>query len=269
MSFTVLGGTGFVGSHVARYLTGLGHTVLVPDRSQSLVDACNGAHVIYAIGLTADFRERPFDTIQAHVSLAADLLRQANFKSFLYLSSTRVYARSSDTSEDRSLPVLPEDPSDLYNISKLAGEAICLASGRANVRIARLSNVVGPQAAATESFVGALCREGASGHIQLKTDLQSCKDYIWLEDVATLLVYISQAGRHKIYNVASGLQVSHAQWISAISAQTGCSFAVDHNAPMSSFPPITTTRIREEFDFHPQPVLQRISTILEHPPAAF
>jgi nucleoside-diphosphate-sugar epimerase len=269
LNFTILGGTGFVGSHVARYLTGLGHTALVPDRSQSLVDACSGAHVIYAIGLTADFRERPFDTIEAHVSVAADLLRQADFKSFLYLSSTRVYVRSSDTSEDRSLSVLPEDPSDLYNISKLAGEAVCLASGRTNVRIARLSNVVGPQTAATESFAGALCREGASGHIQLKTDLNSSKDYIWIDDVAALLLRISLAGRHKIYNVASGMQISHAQWISAISTQTGCSFSVDDNAPMSSFPPIATSRIREEFDFHPQPVLQRISTILEHSSATF
>lgn len=263
LKFTVLGGSGFIGSHMATYLRSLGHSVIVPTRSESLVHACNGRNVIYAIGLTADFRKRPYDTIEAHVSLVAELLKVAEFSSFLYLSSTRVYSRSVDTSEDGVLSVCPADLSDIYNISKLAGEAVCLASLRENVRVARLSNVVGPKAANTDSFIGALCREAKAGHIELETNPLSEKDYIWIDDASRLLGDIALDGKDKIYNVASGLQLSHMQWVSAMSVKLGCSFSMDENAPMSGFPLISTDRVRKEFDFTPKPVLEHISAILD------
>ena len=132
MRFTLLGAHGFVGRHLLTYLTSLGHEVIAPARDARLTDACDGTHEIYAIGLTADFRQRPFDTIEAHVSLAAELLRDCDFTSILYLSSTRVYAGSTNTDKSAALTVCPGNPSDLYNLSKLTGEAICNASGRAN-----------------------------------------------------------------------------------------------------------------------------------------
>ena len=235
---------------------------MVPERGQSLVEASRGAHVIYAIGVTSDFRSRPFDTIEAHVNLPSTILKETAFSSFLYLSSTRVYGANTDTSESANLSCCPLDNSDLYNISKLAGEAVCFASHADNVRIARLSNVVGPHVAETESFIGQLCRSALSGHIQLRTSLQSVKDYISLDDVSRLLCEIALRGSQKIYNVASGIQLSHGQWASAIASETGCTVAEDEDAPVSNFPPINVERIREEFDFYPKPPLENISQLL-------
>ncbi len=50
-------------------------------------------HAFYCIGLTADFRSRPFETIEAHCGLLKEVLSGSRFSSFVYLSSTRVYAR--------------------------------------------------------------------------------------------------------------------------------------------------------------------------------
>jgi len=77
---TVLGGQGFIGRHLTRYLRGLGYEVWVPDR-EALDDYLKMpettlGEVFYCIGLTADFRARPFDTVRAHVSLLADVLEQ-------------------------------------------------------------------------------------------------------------------------------------------------------------------------------------------------
>lgn len=171
--FTVFGGSGFIGRNLVRRLRNRGAEVRVPSRAAMPAAGEDLGHVIFAIGLTADFRTRPFDTIEAHVSLAAKLLRENGFSSFLYLSSTRVYAGSEDTREEARLSASPLDPSDLYNLSKLTGEAICLASGREKVRVARLSNVVGPGEAKSDTFLGALCREAGSGRIQLQTDRKS------------------------------------------------------------------------------------------------
>ena len=260
--FTVFGGSGFIGRNLVRRLRERGAEVRVPSRADMPAFGEDLGHVIYAIGLTADFRTRPFDTIEAHVSLAAKLLRENWFSSFLYLSSTRVYAGSEDTREEARLSASPLDPSDLYNLSKLTGEAICLASGREKVRIARLSNVVGPDEAKSDTFLGALCREAGSGHIQLQTALDSSKDYIWIDDAVDLLLRIAQEGRNSVYNVASGRQTSHAEWCAAIQSRTKCSVAVDEGAPTISFAPISVDRSKDEFAFAAAPVLERIAEIL-------
>ena len=92
MKAAVFGAQGFVGRHLTDYLRGAGWEVLALGRGDETWRGQALGHVFYCIGLTADFRTRPFDTLEAHVSLAAEILREAAFDSFLYCSSTRVYA---------------------------------------------------------------------------------------------------------------------------------------------------------------------------------
>lgn len=262
MKFTLLGAGGFVGQRLLAHLQALGYDVLAPARGAPLKEACQGAHVIYAIGLTADFRQRPFDTVEAHVSLVSRLLQECAPASFLYLSSTRVYAGSTETRETAPLTVSPSNPSDLYNLSKLAGEAICLSSGRENVRIARLSNVVGPATMTSDNFIGELCRAAKKGRIELQSNAASSKDYIWIDDAVTLLRQIAESGREAIYNVASGQQTSNADWTTRLAEFTGCSVDVIADAPTITFPPINIDRIRAEFSFRPESFLDKVPEML-------
>ena len=55
--------------------------------------------MIYAIGVTADFRTRPFETMEAHVSVLCEILRDARLDSLTYLSSTRLYGGAASTGE--------------------------------------------------------------------------------------------------------------------------------------------------------------------------
>lgn len=258
---TVLGGSGFIGQRLARHLEAEGCKVWVPERDDSTIFEKPLDHVFYCIGLTADFRSRPFDTVRAHVSLLSEILERAAFDSLLYLSSTRVYGRSENTSEESDLPVLPADPSDLYNISKLMGESLCLASGRNGVRIARLSNVVG-SAMGLENMVGHLFAEARAGKIRLKTHPASAKDYIFIDDAVCMLGRIGMGGCERIYNVASGEQMEHRQWVTALSDFTGCMVQVDENAPLQSFPVIDVKRMKREFGFKPTPISKVIQQLL-------
>ncbi|CCG07799.1 NAD-dependent epimerase/dehydratase family protein [Pararhodospirillum photometricum] len=254
MRFTILGATGLIGGHLVATLSAQGHSVAVPPRDADPATFEDPGHIIYAIGLTADFRQRPFDTVDAHVTRLAQVLRRCPFESLLYLSSTRVYSRTSCTLEDTPLPVAPHSPGDLYQISKLMGESLCLHGGRANVRIARLSNVVAPDTIPRDTFVSALAQAAEKGHIYLESALSSVKDYITLADVGALLPRIAVGGRERIYNVASGVQTSHRQWIDHFVATTGCTWEVAPQALETSFPPIDITRLRQEFAFTPSSV---------------
>jgi nucleoside-diphosphate-sugar epimerase len=211
--------------------------------------------VIYAIGVTGDFRSRALDTVQAHVCALAPVLRHASFESLLYLSSTRVYGALPRGTEEAVLQVDPQDPSDLYNLSKLMGESMCLCSGRSGVRIARLSNVVGAEDGDSANFLPSLLREARAGCITLRTDPASAKDYIHIDDVVDLLPRIAMQGRQTMYNVASGEQLTHRQWVDHLVAGTGCTVQVQAQAPLLRFAPVDTTRIRAEFGFAPRPVL--------------
>lgn len=257
--FTILGGTGYIGRALTGALKGAGEEVLVPKRGSSEVFERPLGHVIYAIGVTADFRTRPFATVDAHVCHLAEILRRAEFESFLYLSSTRLLSGR----HDRGFTVDPEDPSDLYNISKLMGEALCHASNRPNVRVTRLSNVVGGFDPGSDNFVFALLREAAAGGIVLRSNAETRKDYLALDDVVALLPRIAVSGRRSVYDVGSGRQISHREWVERIATATGCSVQYSADGPLFRFEPIDIAPLAEEFGFSPRDPLEALQGSLE------
>jgi nucleoside-diphosphate-sugar epimerase len=244
--FTIMGASGFIGSALVRHLKARGHQVTLLNRDADLPP--DPGHVIYAIGLTADFRHRPFATSRAHVCRLTDVLEKGRGESFLYLSSTRVYEGATSTNETSTLKVDPLNPNHLYNLTKLAGEALVLQCGQPAARVVRLSNIVGPLEATRETFLAAILKDAALGQIRLLSNPASAKDYVWLEDALPLLEMIALSARSRIYNLASGRQISHAEWLAAIAAMTGATVETDYNAADGGFPPIDTSRIFTEFE---------------------
>ena len=169
-AYTVLGAGGFIGSHLARELRARGEEVTTPARGERLEGRDLGS-VFYCVGLTSDFRARPFDTVEAHVVLLSHVLEHCDFTSLVYLSSTRVYRRlAGPATEDVPLPMVAGDPDDLYAISKLLGESIGFSSSRP-FKVARLSNVYGPDRG-SRNFLGSLIEDAlATGRIVLESAL--------------------------------------------------------------------------------------------------
>ena len=255
--FTVIGAAGYIGSRLVRHLLALGHTVWAPPRGDAALLEQPLGHVLYCAGLTGDFRTRPFDTVEAHVGLLARVLQRARFDSLLYLSSTRVYMGAASTHEDAALSVVPGDPSYLYNLSKLTGESLCHASGRSGVRVARLSNVVGPgMDVDSGNLVADLIRQArSSGRVVLRSAPESAKDYLHIDDVLDWLPRIALQGRSSVYNVASGCQLTHRQWLDWLRLHTGCAVECMADAPMHTFPPIHVQRLQTEWGVQPREAL--------------
>ncbi len=262
MNFTVIGGYGFVGGAVVARLHADGHEVFVPKRGDPLLLQSPLGHVIYAAGVTADFRSRPFDTMRAHVGVLAELLEHASFDSLLYLSSARIYRHAENALEDTPIALRSNDPEDFYDLTKLNGEALCYASGRSNVRVARLTNVIGRDFRSV-NFVFDLIRSACrDGRIELRSTLDSEKDYLMVADVADVLIKIALRGQNHCYNVAAGFNTAHARVVEAITEVTGATCTVVSGALRIASPPIDIRRLQSEFAFAPREVLPEIPTLV-------
>jgi nucleoside-diphosphate-sugar epimerase len=250
MTYTVLGAEGFIGKQLCSFLQQVGVEVFAPLRGESsqlleVIASRELGHVFYCIGLTADFRDRPFDTVEAHVCLLRSLLRNGRFDTLTYLSSTRVYDGAETTDEATTLRVRPTDPSHVYNLSKLMGESLCFNGGR-RTRIVRLSNVYG-NTASSSNFLDSVFQDAVqSGEVTFRSAPESAKDYVFVEDVIRWLYGIATDGKSSIYNVARGENVSNAEIGRALSA-AGVRVRFACNGPTIIFPVIRTERLFDEF----------------------
>jgi nucleoside-diphosphate-sugar epimerase len=258
---TILGASGFIGSHLVNRLQKYKLEFQAFGRGDSL-PSTNLGRVIYCIGLTADFRSKPFETVEAHVCTLLELVRNCQFDSLLYLSSTRLYAGSDSSDEEQLLRVSPHHASDLYNISKLMGESITLNCGRTG-RVARIANVYGPDFK-SDNFLASVLRQAVNGEkIVLHTAPDSEKDYVWIADVVEQLIWIAAEGKEQIYNVASGVNVSNRELAEKLGQLMGCEVAFAAEAPLIKFPPITVKRVRREFGFIPSTLLPDLPWLVQ------
>jgi nucleoside-diphosphate-sugar epimerase len=257
MRATVLGSSGFIGSRLAARLKSNGGDCYTPSRgSAELFDRDLGT-VFYCIGMTADFRSRLMDTIDSHVVTLWQILKKCRFDRLVYLSSTRVYARSEKGDERERLSVSSVDSDDVYNLSKLMGESMTLAAGR-NCCVARLSNVVGPGMDST-NFIGSVIEEArGTGRVLLRTSLESAKDYLWVDDAVDGLIAIASRGKSEIYNLAGGTNVSNAEFAKLLE-ERNIAVSVVPDAPTVIFPEISVNRLIADTEFQPKPFLPLMS----------
>ncbi len=243
MKATVFGANGFVGRALVSYLRGKGYDVREVVRGDATWRGADLGHAFYCIGLTADFRSRPFETIEAHCGFLKEVLSGARFTSFVYLSSTRVYARASSTDEAAAIPVVPGDPDDLYNISKLMGESACLGSGLSNARVARLSNVFGEDLESQNFLTSVLsdatrarpCISGPASRRRRTT----CGSGTWCGRWRRSRAKAAIRSRTS----PTGATPPMARFMEAVAAATGATVSVVPDAPTVRFPEIATQRL--------------------------
>lgn len=260
--YTVFGAGGFIGARLCAKLEAGGGSVRRVSRDNWPAPGSRLGHVTFTIGMTADFRTKPFETVESQVSVLARALKDYRYESFLALSSTRVYRGATDTREDARLSLSPGDPDDLYNATKLAGEALCLAIDNPNIRVARLSNIYG-WPGPSQSFLASVIEEAArKGAVNFRTGPGAAKDYLDLGNAITALTLIAEQGQARIYNVAAGLNVSNGE-IAAVLEREGIATSFAPGAPEPLFPEMDVSRLRSEFDLAPPLLIERLPALLK------
>lgn len=263
--YTVLGAGGFVGSHLTRYLTSRGQSCWAPDRANTgLFDRPLG-HVIYCIGLTADYLDRAFDTVEAHVTLFSHLLKDAEFDSVVYLSSTRLYDSGDGSGkEDQDLTLNPGNSRHLYDFSKGLGETLCQVCGDGKARVARLSCVYADDLSGENFLHGLIAQALATPEITLETHPDFARDYVHMDDVCEALIHIATRGNRHIYNVASGANITNSRLFDIITEQTGCRITASPPKGVTSVtaPTIDVQALSEDFAMIPRSIADALPKLI-------
>lgn len=263
MKFSIFGSNGFIGSSIVKYLEtqNIEYELLEPNDKK--IKNRQLGHVIYAIGVTGDFRQRYFDTVESHVCVLHKILKECKFESFLYLSSTRIYSGTKSSSESENIVINPNNIEDLYNISKLMGESLCLSMNSSKIRVARLSNVVGNNLEQND-FLSSIIHDAINKKkILIRTTESSEKDYVHIDDVVKILYQISLKGNERVYNIASGKNTKVLEIMNEIKKFVNCNIEFSPDAIEQIFPRIEINRIEKEFNFRATLFLLRLKDIIK------
>lgn len=256
MKCLVLGGGGFLGSHVSEAILGAGHGVrvfekelvgkdnvahLLPKVEWTEGDFTNEAHVKEAVRgvdwvihslcttLPKSSNDNPVYDISSNLVSTIHLLeasRDAGVKKIIFFSSGgTVYGIPRYT----PIPeVHPNDPVCSYGIQKLAIEKYLSLFRRLyglDYGILRISNPFGerqrPHASqgAAVVFLNKVLKGEA---IDIWGDGSVTRDYLYVKDVAgAVLKLLSYDGEERIFNIGSGKGMSLLQLIEAIELVTG------------------------------------------------
>jgi nucleoside-diphosphate-sugar epimerase len=244
--FTVIGAGGFLGRELEHQLQAAGHRVRAVGRDSWPPKGSALGHVLFAAGTNSASQSNVRSDYDSHVLALAQLLRDYELAGLTYLSSTRLYAGAAATHEQAALVVQPHSPSHSYNIAKLAGENLCLTSGHPNARVVRLANVFGA-GDPTRTFLAEVLRSVArSSAVTIHQPPESAKDYVPLGDAVAGVIAVATGGREPIYNIASGINVSHAE-IASLLTEAGFDCQFSGEGRLWRFLPIETTLYERDF----------------------
>lgn len=291
---SLLGGLGFIGSHIGRELVNRGHSVRIfdkPSASHGLIgdfedcveivegDVSRPEDVLAAIADTeivinlihttvpGSSMSDPSYDVTSNVAAAANWLRQLRNTSvrkiFYFSSGGTVYGIPEE------IPITEDHPTNPYNsygITKLAIEKYTAMYARQigiDYCLLRPSNVYGPgqRPDIGQGVIGVLANRALRGEsLEIWGDGTNSRDYLFIDDlVSGVMALLSYGGPFRVFNLSSGQGHSVLDIVSILRNQLHELPAVIHLPERGFDVPenvLTSARMRRETGWRSSVVLE-------------
>ena len=246
--YTIFGHTGFLGQNIVSYLKHNNLNFFLPKKNQ-IKFSKNLNNIIYCIGINDVFKN-PVASIESNLKLISKIIDNNKFKSFLYISSTRLYLNSIRTSENDLISINPYSKGYFFNCLKLSAENFCLSQKNKNIKVVRLSNLYGDHFGKQKYLLPTLIRNSLKKNvINININKNSKKNYLNVEDAIDVIFKIIHKGKYRLYNVASKKLYSLNFIAKNIQKITGCKIIYRNQKYKYNEPKININRIKKEFNF--------------------
>ena len=258
MKYVVTGGAGFIGSHIAEYLSKKGHEVIIFDnlftgKKQNIRHLLEKRTVTFVEGSVTDFcalkkiargvdgifhegaivsvprsLKNPLATNEANVQGTLNVLlaaRDSGVRKVVFASSSSVYGDTPVLPKQEDMKPLPISP---YAVSKLSGEYYCrVFSSAFNLPTVclRYFNVFGPRqdphseyAAVIPKFITRILNNQPP---LIYGDGKQSRDFTFVQDVVQANIHAMEWDMEGIFNIAYGKQHTLNELASTIMELTG------------------------------------------------
>ncbi|MDA2923067.1 NAD-dependent epimerase/dehydratase family protein [Acidobacteria bacterium AH-259-L09] len=236
MKVAVVGGSGFIGSHVVDKLVEHEHDVMVldimktkrldvvhygvdiTDLSKTRVALAGGYEAVYMLAAMAnvnDVQRNPVESVELNTLAVTNVLeaaRQNKVPRFIFASTVWVYEACQEESPDEDSPLSVGRVAHLYIASKICAEMCCHAYKNLydqDFTILRYGIPYGP-GARDGTVIATFIQKALAGEpLQIHGDGKQTRSFLYIEDLAEANVAALQSvATNRLYNLEGPAPVS-------------------------------------------------------------
>lgn len=252
----LIGGSGFIGRHLAKKLLDLGWEIVVIDKIEATganpplgglapVDADNKEamqeifdrekpDIVFHLAGAINLRKGIDDPGLNRAKIVCDCCRKNNVKKIIFFSSGSA---------------IQDNPESRYGLANMEIEKIIQQSGLDYV-ILRLANVYGPG----QWEQGIIPQILTNKNLKIKSNGEQTRDFIYVDDVAEAAVLARD--KKGVYNIGSGRTRRLNEVIEIIKKYKNVSFKYNHEQDFSARA-LDIEKTRKDFNWEPKTNLEQ------------
>lgn len=229
MKIGVIGGSGFIGSHLVDKLVSGGHEVTVfdimkphradvahtyiditdlPKTTVALTGTFDAIYLLAAIADVNDAYRNPVETSQVNVMGVANVLeaaRRNNVARLILASTVWVYGLATESNVDEATSFKLDNTAHVYTSSKVAAELLCHSYSKLyeqDFTILRYGVPYGPRARGGSVLAAFVARALRGEPLTIMGDGSQYRKFVYVEDLAEgNVAALQDIAANKVYNL--------------------------------------------------------------------